>query len=356
MRINPALITLARELRGWTQEELANAIGAVQGTISKYELGLIPVPQHHVLAIGDRLDFEPSFFSQPDGVVGLGGDFLYRKRANVPAKTLRRVEAEANLRRIQVGAMLRQVQMQEAFPFPAIQPEEKNSRIERVAREVRRAWRVPRGPVRNLTKLIERSGAIVFTVDFGTDSIDGTNIRQPGLPPLLFLNRKVSGERHRFNLAHEVGHAVMHFASAMGDAEDQANAFARELLMPREEIRSDLRNLDLAVAARLKPVWGVSMAAIIMQAWCLGQITESKYRRLFTQLNATGNRREEPLPLAFEEPELFDLMRESYRGALGLSEQELAQALFTRTVGQLDPPTPRSQLRLAQPGLFDEEA
>lgn len=352
-RVNPAMIALARESRGWTQKDLAGVIRAGQGTVSKYELGTIPVPDHHLDAICLALRYERAMFEQSELLVGLGGDFLYRKRASVTAKAQRRVEAEANIRRIQVVRLLRGAAVKERFPFPTIPLDEVNGRPEKAAQEARRALRLPAGPVRDLTRVLENAGAIVFTVDFGTDLIDGTNMRLPGLPPMLFLNENVSGERHRFNLAHELGHAVMHFSTATGDPEAEANQFSREFLMPRAEIRDDLRNLDLAAAIRLKRVWGVSMAALIMRARDLRQITDSVYRRLFTQLGASGMRTREAEPLPFERPEAFRAMVEYHRATLGLSEDDLRQLLLTDKLGEI--PVPEvPQLRLA--GLFDETA
>jgi len=227
--INPSLIALARESRGWTQRDLATAIRAAQGTVAKYELGAIPVPDYHVDALCRSLNYDRALFEQPGLLVGLGGDFLYRKRAKLAMKKQRRVEAEANIRKLQVMRLLRGAAVEERYPLPTLPldefPGHPGKAPAKAAQETRRAFRLPRGPVRNLTRVLENAGAIIFTVDFGTDLIDGTNIRLPGLPPLLFLNAKVAGERHRFNLAHELGHAVMHFSTAStGDPEEEANA------------------------------------------------------------------------------------------------------------------------------------
>lgn len=350
MAVNAAMIVLARESRGWTQTDLADTIRTTQGTVSKYEIGAIPVPDFHRDAICSALNYERELLEQPDLLVGLGGDFLYRKRARLSAKVQRRVEAEANIRKIQVVRLLRGAAVAERFPFPAIPLNEVEGRPEVAAQELRKAFRIPQGPVRNLTRVLENAGAIVFTVDFGTDYVDGTNIRLPGIPPLMFLNANVPGERHRFNLAHELGHLVMHFATAIGDPEVEANKFANEFLMPKAEIRSDLRNLDLTTALRLKSVWGVSMAAIIRRAFTLNIITDSIYRRLFTQLGAGGMRTREPQPLPFEQPETFDELLNIHRNKLGFSDEQMRKLLLTDKLGEI--PVPKvPQMRFV--GLFD---
>src|SRR5579872_686361 len=191
MAVNPAMIVIARESRGWTQKDLAKAIGIQQATVSKYEIGLLSVPDNHRDAMCSVLRYDRDLFEQADLLVGLGGDFLYRKRAGLSAKAQRRVEAEANIRKMQVVRLLRGASIEERFPFPAIPLREVEGKPEYAAQELRRAFRIPPGPVRNLTRILENAGAIIFTIDFGTDYIDGTNIRLPGVPPLLFLNKNV---------------------------------------------------------------------------------------------------------------------------------------------------------------------
>lgn len=283
-------------------------------------------------------------------LAGLGGDFLYRKRAKLAAKDQRRVEAEANIRKMQVTRLLRNANVVDRFPFPAIPLNEVKYRPEVAAQQLRMAFRMPSGPVQNLTRILENAGAIIFTVSFGTDYVDGTNIRLPGIPPLLFLNQNVQGERHRFNLAHELAHAVMHFSTALGNPESEANTFANEFLMPKAEIRDDLRNIDIAGAMRLKPIWGVSIAAIIHRAYQLDQIPKSKYQRLFTQLGAAKMRTVEPEPLPFEQPETFDQLISIHRTKLGFSDEEMRKVLFTDKLGELPVPS-IPQMRLS--GLFD---
>lgn len=351
--VNHAMIVLAREARGWTQKELARTIRVPQPNLSRYELGTVRPPEHHADAIARALDFTAEFFRQREYPVSLGGDFLYRRRARVPARDRRRVEAEANIRRMQVARMLRNVEKDDSVPFPTIPLAEVDGRPDRAAMAAREALRLADGPIPNLTRVIEGAGAIIFLTDFGTAAIDGTNIRMPGLPPMLFANRNVPGERHRLNLAHELAHLVMHFSAAHLDPEDEANKFAAEFLMPRKLIRNDLRNLDLVAAMRLKPLWGASISAIIRRAVDLEQITPHKAKRLYTTLNARGEKVREPLPLPFEHPEAAAAMHRTHRERLGYSDEEMTKLLFTRKLATIPVPT-LPTIRLAEYG--DDQA
>src|SRR5665213_1695129 len=156
------MIVLARESRGWTQKDLAKAIRVVQGTVSKYELGSDPVPEQHAAAICAALNYDPDILEQPGRIVGLGGDFLYRKRARLSSKIQRRVEAEANIRKIQVSRLLRAGVVEEKFPFPTISLEDFSGRPALAAKEARRAFRITRGPISNITQILENAGAIIF--------------------------------------------------------------------------------------------------------------------------------------------------------------------------------------------------
>ena len=352
MRINPAMIALGRESRGWTQAQLGKAIGVTKPTVCKYELGLLSA-ERDIQRIADVLDYHPVFFTFETRIFGLGGDFLYRKRAHVSASVKRRVQAEINIVRMQCERLLASADVSHELPFPAIQPEERSGRIEQIAREVRSAWKLRPGPISNVTTLIENAGAVIIPMDFGTLAIDGTNMRMPGAPPLLFLNRLAPGDRHRWNTAHELGHSVMHFGQTFGDAENEANRFASEFLMPKKDIRADLANIDLPAAARLKAVWGVSMAALIRRARDLNAITDSTYRRLFTVLSANEMRMQEPFPIQFEQPTAFERLKEVHRRDIGLDDSEMRNLLFTDQLGPLD--ARRSpKLRISDGDLFND--
>jgi Zn-dependent peptidase ImmA (M78 family) len=118
---------------------------------------------------------------------------------------------------------------------PTIDLDSCDGDVERVATLVRAAWRLPLGPVANLTIAIEDAGGIVLKCAFGTPLIDAAHLWLPDMPPLFFVNENTSGDRLRWKLAHEIGHAIMH-QCPNGDVETEANRFAGAFLMPADEI------------------------------------------------------------------------------------------------------------------------
>lgn len=348
--INPAMITLARESRGWTQTQLAFVLGVSQSTVAKWELGSSTLGPEEAMDLAQALEYEREFFSEVQPLHALGASLLYRQKTRVPIRLQKRVEAEINIRKMQIDRLMKSVSIEDHM-FPSI-PSAEVGNVEAIAREVRRYWKVPDGPIPNLTKLVEAMGGIVIHTNFGTKLIDGANLWVPGMPPMFFMNGDVSGERYRFSLAHEVGHAIMHRAAAGEEIELEAHRFASELLMPRTQVRGDLRSFNLEVARRLKPFWGASMQALIERAFHLNIISDSQRRRLYTQISAQGGRIEEPWPLPMEKPERFQQIVEFHKNDLKFTEADLRGVMFTEALGETDPTTIKLHKKLRLVGDY----
>src|SRR5262245_33965028 len=106
--VNPEMLTLARESRGMSQTDLAQAVSVTQGKISKYENGMLPVTEVDLGRIAKVLNYTPEFFFQRDKVYGLGSSFLFhRQRKSVPMALQKRIQAEINILRMQIERLLR---------------------------------------------------------------------------------------------------------------------------------------------------------------------------------------------------------------------------------------------------------
>jgi Zn-dependent peptidase ImmA (M78 family) len=120
--------------------------------------------------------------------------------------------------------------------------------------------------------------------------------------PLFLLNSSAPGDRARFSLAHEVGHAILH-AEPGGTAlqEKQADEFAAEFLMPAKSIRGELRKgVDVNRLVALKPEWGVSMAALVRRALDVNALSEWQYRNLMVEMSMLGYKVQEPIIIEAE--------------------------------------------------------
>jgi Zn-dependent peptidase ImmA (M78 family)/transcriptional regulator with XRE-family HTH domain len=323
--VNPEMISLARESRGMSQGELAKAVGVTQGKISKFESGMLAVPEDQLDLIAKELGYPVLFFTQDDAIKGAGSSCLYhRKRQSMPVRELRMIQAKVNVVRLQIVRLLRGVEIQSEVNFPRMDVAEYEGGPEEIAALVRKSWQLPTGPIANVVTTIEGAGGVVFRWPFGNRKLDAISQCVPGQPPLYFVNADAPNDRVRFSLAHELGHVIMH-SIPTPDQEREADRFAAEFLMPGREIGPFLRPLSVQKAAAIKSVWKVSMASIIKRAFDLKKISESHYRKLFTQLSKLNYRTVEPSPLSNEEPTLLRDVVEIYLHSHRFSIAELSE-------------------------------
>ena len=325
-QFNPEMLVLARDLRGMTQKEVADASRLSQALVSQLEAGAREVTEATETQIAAALHLPVAFFRQDEHYNGLGLSMVYyRKRNSALVSHLRPLQAEVNLRRMHIKQLLRGVTLQTQNQFSFMDVCERGT-PEDVAIQLRASWLIPMGPIFNLITVIENAGGFVFKFSFGTTDIDAMSQWTHDCPPLFFLNSQAPADRVRFSLAHELGHVLMHKV-ATDDIEGEADCFAAEFLMPKHEIGSQLLNIDLKRAAALKSYWRCSMAALIYRARKLGKIEESRYRDLFIQMSKMGYRKREPLPIEPEEPKLVPALFSSYTTQSGVTLEELANIL-----------------------------
>ncbi len=268
------MFRVARAARGFTQGELANQAGVTQALISKIENGLTPDPTAETVdALSGALGFPEEFLYSAETPHGLP-PFHYRRRASLGAKVLAKIEADINIRRIHLDRLLKSFEVPITKEFPIVDLERNQWSPRDAARHIRGHWMLPRGPIENLTDVVEQAGAVVIQIDFGTPRLDALSFRLPGMPPLIFMNSIMPGDRYRFTLAHEIAHLICHNHPENDDAmEEQADEFAAELLTPAKEVRSYIAYPTLPRLGRAKQYWKVSIKALIVQASRLKVVT-----------------------------------------------------------------------------------
>lgn len=328
------MMTLARDSRGLTQAELADRLSVGQGTLSKYEAGLLVPPDEFVRDLSRALEYPSSFFFEPGRQLGFP-PFHYRRRKKLSKKALGRINAEMNIRRLHVQKLLASFPAQGNAYIPELDRDEYHGKHRRAlmpesaARVVRETWMVPPGPIPDMMDLIESNGGLIVPCDFGTDLIDAISQRIDGLPVLFFVNIHAPADRVRHTLAHELGHMVLHTLSVSDDdiMEEEADIFAGAFLMPADEIRTQLRRFDLRQLANLKQYWKVSMAAIAVRATRLDLITPYQTKMFWIEMSKLGYRKCEPNEPPKEIPKFLRRMLEFHMKRLNYSVSQVAQLL-----------------------------
>ena len=168
-KANQAMLTLARESRGFTQTELAELLDISQAMLSKLEAGAKLPTQDMIARLAVALRYPPGFFYQTDPTFGPGlSEFYHRRRQDVGVKVLTRIHAQINVIRMHIARLLQAVEL----PELKIRPFERDDfSPQETARAVRAFWQLPTGPVANVVKAIEDAGGIVIRYPFGTPRV-----------------------------------------------------------------------------------------------------------------------------------------------------------------------------------------
>jgi Zn-dependent peptidase ImmA (M78 family)/DNA-binding XRE family transcriptional regulator len=326
---NPEMIKLARESRGLTQNELCDRLNMTQGAISKIENGDNSISEDLVEKISDCLNYPVSFFKLKSQVYPTSLIY-YRRKVKVQGKVLSQSEARMNVLRITLEKLISNVEL------PNINlldwDVEKNGSPESAAIFLREKWRIPKGKIDNLTKLVEDNGVIVIHFDFGTDKLEGLSLYTVQNQPVIYLNNKLPSDRLRFTLAHELGHLVMHFGKTFDnqrDLEEEAFKFGSEFLIPSIDFKKSIEKVDLLTLANLKRYWKVSIQSMIHKAKDLNLITPNQYKYLWSQMSSNGYIKSEPMELNFpkEMPTLVKEVIDLHKSELGYSTEDISKIL-----------------------------
>jgi Zn-dependent peptidase ImmA (M78 family)/DNA-binding XRE family transcriptional regulator len=305
--VNPGRITLAREARGWTQQDLAEKIRIHRANVSRLESGEINIYEDTLNAVSIATAFPPEFFKQQGSVVSPNP--IYRKRDHVASKLLTVIEAKMNIIKGNIRFITEALDKEvPQLPVYEVKLERSPSQI---AELVRKQWNLTDGIIGNLTQILESKGIIISSFDFGTDRVDSRNLITDDGQPIIFLNKNLLGDRLRYSLAYELAGLIMHSFFAIDENRDlsrEANQFAAEFLMPKDEILKDFETgITLSRLSDLKLKWKVSMISLLFRADDLGLLTPNQKRYLLQQFNERKIRRREPveLDIEIEQPSLL---------------------------------------------------
>src|SRR5262249_5990128 len=138
------------------------------------------------------------------------------------------------------------------------------------------------------------------------DTLDALSewLEPEGIPFIVLNADKESAVRSRFDLAHELGHLILHRSVTPDDLkkkplfrqiEKQAFRFAGALLLPQRPFLADLHALSLDALRALKSKWKVAIAAMIHRLSDLGVLTEEQEKRFWINYARRGWRGREPL-------------------------------------------------------------
>jgi Zn-dependent peptidase ImmA (M78 family)/DNA-binding XRE family transcriptional regulator len=330
--VNYKMIELARISRGLSQNKLSSILKIEQGTLSKIENGELSIKDDLLKNLSEQLNYPESFFYEEINVLSpLLIHYRKRKSANQGKRAF--IESHLYIRKHIIKKLLKSLEIPNKVYD--LNPYEYNS-PENVARLLRQKWHVPKGPISNLTKLVESSGIFVLYVDHNDEKLDGELMPDEHGLSVIYINKDISPDRQRYTLAHELGHLIMHcgkYIPTIEEAEVEADRFASEFLMPELEIKHQLSSrLSFSQLGDLKRYWKCSMSSIVMRAYKLGIIGKDRYTSLYVQLSRAGYKKKEPeMGIVKEVPQLLWQLIDLHQRDLTYSDEELAN-LFNLTL------------------------
>jgi Zn-dependent peptidase ImmA (M78 family)/transcriptional regulator with XRE-family HTH domain len=302
-------LRLARQLAGLRKNGLADKVGKTPTAIAAYEKNTKRPAVATVAQLSLALGVDPSFFL-PGPVELEFSDVVAHFRSLRSTTQLARDQALAyGLATVEVAATLeRHVE----FPAAEIQNldvSEGDDSPEEAANRLRASWDIPPGPLPHLVRTAENHGVLVVFSAPASASVDAYSFEGMSRPVVVLNPAKRDYYRQRFDLAHELGHLVMHRDAEPGSAkiEAQADRFAAEFLMPSDQIHEFLpAKADWGQLQRQKETWGVSLQALLYRSRAIGPMSEVTHRNAMMFLSSKGWRRQEPgvMPV-LEQPSLL---------------------------------------------------
>lgn len=318
-KFNGNRLKKARMYNGLTLTELAERTEITKQSISLYENNKITPEYPRVQILSQVLGFPFEYFFQEEKVHTRTETTYFRSQSTATKKD----RSAQSLKLEYIAGIYEVLWKYIDFPifhdidisfegYDTVQDCSSNAAIdemEQIAATVRQAWGLGNGPIINLQYEFEQHGILVTFLDTDEDKIDAFSQRTLVDGSDVFLIavalNKIFECRIRFDLAHELGHIILHPWSEDLDLiskdefkarERQANMFAGAFLLPRESFGRDVSQYptDLKYYQFLKRKWKVSIQAMLYRTHQLGIISSNQYQYLMRQVSKNGWRKQEP--------------------------------------------------------------
>lgn len=296
--------------RGWSLDELGQKCLVSRQYLHQLESGIKLPSSEFIAVLAAELGVKPEFFSMNAQNQVRVEQVHFRKQATTPLYIASQVVARGTMMDRLVEVVERHLRLP-AVNFPRVQVENFHD-VERAAQNARAVWGLGSdAPITNVIRVAENAGAVVTHFSGLSERVDALSMDRPR-PIIVRGDAKASLARQRFDIAHEIGHLIMHQGLVTGDAvtERQAHRFAGAFMIPAKQFEIDFpltSRIDWNALYRMKLKWKLSLRAIIHRAFDLGLISPSQYRSANIHLMKTGQSKVERYDdeLALEVPELM---------------------------------------------------
>ena len=358
----------ARIFRGKSISSLSEECQITKQTLSQYENGSIKPEPNKLFTLSCALNFPIDYFYTEDTYSIEVGTTYFRSLLSTS-----KIDRSAQSKRLEFLAKIFDV-LCEHIDFPILNipsirfsgTQDENKRlqeIESIATQLRKYWNLGDGPIKELKYTLESNGIIVTGFRDVNSAIDAFSQQIRVNEKMVYIIALATGmkpiERLRFDMAHELGHILMHSwgedneyigRDEFNAREKQANMFAGAFLLPKDSfvrtVAAYPTNVDYY--RFLKDKWKVSMQAMMYRARQLNVISANQFQYMMRIVSRKGWRTKEPGDVPGQLGEtifqgaidlLFDggymtvdeLLREFASYGIVLSQEDLENFMCLRT-------------------------
>lgn len=296
----PDRLRIARELSGLSLDDLSKTMHScvTKQSLSKYELGAMKPLSKRMDYLSEALGVPKQFFTGE----GLSIDIPKLRTSsqrNLTEEELLTTESIILFHAERFRTIANKLHVSVDFDCPLLgKPISSFDDILSSSEELRQAWSCGDGAIPSVLRLFERRGIWIFDNNL-PDQVLGLSTWVDNKYPLIILDtrkEKTTIERLRFTAVHELGHLLFKFPEDI-DEEKMCNKFASLFLFPKQTFNQELCNprrkeLYLEELIDLHMAYGVSVAAIVHEAYDLGIIDRDHYVYWFETI-LKNNPREE---------------------------------------------------------------
>lgn len=274
-----------------SMEKLSEKMNGVvtKQAISKYEKAMMMPSSTILIAMAEALGCDLDYFFRPFTFELEDLKVSFRKKSDTTAgdqKALK-VQIQDEVERYLEIEEILQVKPSKLLSKSLIpsQPLASNSDMVMMAQKVREEWQLGNAPIMNTLELLEDHGIKVLLTE-APDDFDGVSGTVNDTSHIIVLNSSNTHiERRRLTALHELCHLLYnnHFSAELTQhqKENLCHAFANEMLLPGEILKSRFESKDQIAYAELESLcvnYGISIDAIVYKLKDLGIVGEKRYR------------------------------------------------------------------------------
>ena len=315
-------LTNIRILHGYTRKQLSDMLGITEQAVWQYENGYMSPKLEIINKMKNIFRVKSKYFYSEDFLENNGKTNVQQCHIAYRAEIMNSAQKnQSEAKTIEfLSSFLSVIEKKLYYPKNQIvtlrdkiiqylntSNENRKIKIERAAYMAREFLEIGNKSNINLLFILEKKGAFIFEKAIG-ERIDAYSIWTEDERPYIMLgNLKKSAARRNFDLAHELGHLLLHYKvefslldnKAHREYEQEANLFAGAFLLPEKEFTEDFKSLIKISSPDsyidLKRKWIVSIQMMAYRAHSLGLLDYQKYRYFNIKLSRQGYKIREPL-------------------------------------------------------------